>query len=545
MASPQNSILEELYKYNPSSIVELFQLELSPLQSYYASISPSISVLRFHNGYNENYGTASPNIEWNSAKYTGRPIQMEGVQFSSSGEIPRPTLTVANHDLAFTQLNKAYANLVGAKIRRIRTFLKFLDSANFKTRNLLINTEAFDTWTQSSAADTDVAANVAIAPNGTLTADKIYEATGASASHSLVKAVTNAADNTLICFSVYLKRGERQYAALTASSRAGVGQSGKTFDLLNGTVSSITRVAGPPVLSSGIQNVGNDWYRCWIVCSTLSGSPDRNPQYSIFVDSDLDPTALTYAGVSPTNGNTITSGLYVWGAQAEVVTTPVLTPTTYQAVGATAGNPTADPNAKFPDDVYVIDRMVEEVPGQITYELAAAWDVEGVQLPRRQVVANICPWVYKADPCNWTVNGAVTVNTPTGTAVATTATYTAVATTTNGSGTGAKLTVVRTGGTTYTTNTVVTVSNPGTGYAVGNTLTVLGSALGGVDGTNNLTVNIATLTGAKFFDQNDNEVATSAEDRCGKRLTSCKLRFGTRALPFGGFPSAGLYGKPI
>jgi phage-related protein len=541
MASPQNSVLEELYKYNPSSIVELFEFELSPLQSYYTNLSPS--VYRFHNGYNENYGTASPNIEWNSAKYTGRPIQMEGVQFSSSGEIPRPTLTVANHDLAFTQLNKAYANLVGARVRRIRTFVKFLDSANFKTRNLLINTEAFDTWTQSSAADTDVAINAAIAPNGTLTADKIYEATGASASHALVKAVTTAPDNTSICFSVYLKKGERQYAVLTASSRAGVGQSGKTFDLVNGTVSSITRVAGPPVLSSGIQNVGNDWYRCWIVCSTLSGSPDRNPQYSIFVDSDLDPTVLTYAGVSPTNGNTITSGLYVWGAQAEVVSNPTLTPTTYQAVGAAAGNPTADPNAKFPDDVYTIDRMAEEIPGQVTYELAPAWDVEGVQLPRRQVVANICPWVYKADPCNWTVNGAATVNTPGGNAAAA-GTYTAVSVS-GGTGTGAKLNVVTTGAGFYSTVATITVANPGTGYTASNTLTVLGSALGGTDGTNNLTVNIDTLTGAKFFDQNDSEVATSAEDRCGKRLTSCKLRFGTRALPFGGFPSAGLYGKPI
>ena len=48
----------------------------------------------------------------------------------------------------------------------------------------------------------------------------------------------------------------------------------------------------------------------------------------------------------------------------------------YQKVGTT-WNPTADPNAKFPDDVYVIDRMAEEVPGQITYELAPAWDHTG------------------------------------------------------------------------------------------------------------------------------------------------------------------------
>lgn len=39
----------------------------------------------------------------------------------------------------------------------------------------------------------------------------------------------------------------------------------------------------------------------------------------------------------------------------------------------------------------------------------------------------------------------------------------------------------------------------------------------------------------------DTPTAVLAEDRCGKRLTSCKLRFGANAvLPYGGFPGAGL-----
>lgn len=32
-----------------------------------------------------------------------------------------------------------------------------------------------------------------------------------------------------------------------------------------------------------------------------------------------------------------------------------------------------------------------------------------------------------------------------------------------------------------------------------------------------------------------------SQDRCGKRLTSCRLRFGTSTLPFGAFPGANLY----
>lgn len=45
----------------------------------------------------------------------------------------------------------------------------------------------------------------------------------------------------------------------------------------------------------------------------------------------------------------------------------------------------------------------------------------------------------------------------------------------------------------------------------------------------------------RYFDANDNEVTSSGQDKCGKRLSSCKLRFGAgNSLPFGGFPGAGL-----
>jgi lambda family phage minor tail protein L len=43
--------------------------------------------------------------------------------------------------------------------------------------------------------------------------------------------------------------------------------------------------------------------------------------------------------------------------------------------------------------------------------------------------------------------------------------------------------------------------------------------------------------GASYWDANDNVVGTLAQDACGKRLESCRLRFGSGSrLPFGGFP---------
>lgn len=85
----------------------------------------------------------------------------------------------------------------------------------------------------------------------------------------------------------------------------------------------------------------------------------------------------------------------------------------------------------------------------------------------------------------------VTTLTPTGTAVAVTQTYTGLTQkSTSGSGTGAVFTVVRTGGTSYGANTVVTCTSKGTGYASTNTIVIDGASLGGVATTNDLTITL-------------------------------------------------------
>ncbi len=50
-----------------------------------------------------------------------------------------------------------------------------------------------------------------------------------------------------------------------------------------------------------------------------------------------------------------------------------------------------------------------------------------------------------------------------------------------------------------------------------------------------------SYTGTNYFDINDQAVGSAAADVCGKRLTSCKARFGQyNALPYGSFPSLGM-----
>ena len=66
------------------------------------------------------------------------------------------------------------------------------------------------------------------------------------------------------------------------------------------------------------------------------------------------------------------------------------------------GNPAADATAEFADDVFFVDRKSKETRDVVEFELAASFDLEGVSLPRRQIVQNVCPWSYRGAECGYT-----------------------------------------------------------------------------------------------------------------------------------------------
>lgn len=66
-------------------------------------------------------------------------------------------------------------------------------------------------------------------------------------------------------------------------------------------------------------------------------------------------------------------------------------------------NGTADPTSELTTDVYRIDRKVTESPLIVEFELAAVWDIEGIQIPRRVIVQNLCSWIYKGTECGYVV----------------------------------------------------------------------------------------------------------------------------------------------
>lgn len=59
------------------------------------------------------------------------------------------------------------------------------------------------------------------------------------------------------------------------------------------------------------------------------------------------------------------------------------------------GNPSANPNEGFPDEIWIIDQRMTELPEQIDFQLANPMNMEGRKFPDRPITANICCWKWK------------------------------------------------------------------------------------------------------------------------------------------------------
>ena len=118
------SAYEELAKINPSAIIELFQLRLD------SALHGSSDVYRFHAGANAD---VDGNIIFDGGTYSRIPIKADGFEYTNTGTLPRPTLTISNLSSTISALlllvnaTTAGNDLGGAEVRRIRTLKKYLD----------------------------------------------------------------------------------------------------------------------------------------------------------------------------------------------------------------------------------------------------------------------------------------------------------------------------------------------------------------------------------------------------------------------------------
>ena len=133
----------ELNKINPSSIIELFELELT-VGLHIPKDNPNNldTVFRFHAGANlNNFGP----IRFNGNDYQRVAVQIEGFEDTGKGTIPRPTLTFSNLGgitkdgtvmtmsdfLAIVNSTTPGNDLLDAKVTRLMPLASALDNDNF------------------------------------------------------------------------------------------------------------------------------------------------------------------------------------------------------------------------------------------------------------------------------------------------------------------------------------------------------------------------------------------------------------------------------
>jgi len=110
------SIYNEIHKLEPSTLITLYEIVLKDHgASYY-----------FHAGENG----LNTEIEYQGNSYYYVPIQAEGFD-STDSSLPRPTVTIDNHDSFFSLKTRFFKDFVGYSFKRTRTFVKFLSGNNF------------------------------------------------------------------------------------------------------------------------------------------------------------------------------------------------------------------------------------------------------------------------------------------------------------------------------------------------------------------------------------------------------------------------------
>jgi hypothetical protein len=201
-----------------------------------------------------------------------------------------PVLLSAANNVARFDHNPVTGESLGLLIEEQRT-------------NLQVQSEDFTTsWVVAAAS---IQSNTLVAPNGTLTADKLVEDT-ANAWHYVGFFNITPTTATPYTLSCYAKKGEREFVQLYLPSTA-FGDSnatnGAVFDLTTGAIA----VQGSALTSASITSVGNGWYRCTI--TKTSTSTTAFP----FVVSVRNAGTFSTAGYTGDGY----SGLFLWGAQLE------------------------------------------------------------------------------------------------------------------------------------------------------------------------------------------------------------------------------------
>lgn len=244
--------------------------------------------------------TDVPNIAINIDSY---PVSGQGVFLVDLGAAPRIDSTGRiEFQRALPPGTAATVELSTAGTGGPWTPVKHGDDLTARI-NLAIRANELDNaaWTKTFAA---VTADAVIAPDGTLTGDKLTENDGGVLqAHTAMQLFAGLPDNTIYTWSRWFKAAERGWALLSYQDKAGVFHP-TWFDLTNGAV-GVTSAGNNATIVADPRQPG--WWRASINVNTGAGA--------------TTPRVLTYIALANNVAGyigTVGSGIYTWGAQFEI-----------------------------------------------------------------------------------------------------------------------------------------------------------------------------------------------------------------------------------
>ncbi|QGU16377.1 phage minor tail protein L [Leclercia sp. 119287] len=127
------SFTNDVQKLEPGELIQLIEIDGTEFGMD--------TILRFHAHNIATAGWAAfaadnlPAIIWQGQQYDPYPYELKGLELSSTGAQPTPTLSVSNVGNYVTALCLEYDDLARAKVKIHTTLAKYLDAANWTAGN--------------------------------------------------------------------------------------------------------------------------------------------------------------------------------------------------------------------------------------------------------------------------------------------------------------------------------------------------------------------------------------------------------------------------
>lgn len=254
---------------------------------------------------NDDSTTAGINANYGVKSYAGDGTSSIDVAFASLS-----TTGATDYNATTTQIHREYASSLASKANNIGRFEVGTDGQSAGTSlGILVEGQSTNLLTRSedvshsdwAKVNSVVEANAAVAPDGTLTADKWHSDSSAAASHQIYRGVSGLSSGTAYTVSAYFKAAGYNHVSIFFNPHGSIFSNDEVFfNLSTGAVGT-----KDTDITASIEDCGNGWYRCRATrTAAASGLGYIN---FLLAEADSDTTI---------DGDAY-SGVLAWGFQVE------------------------------------------------------------------------------------------------------------------------------------------------------------------------------------------------------------------------------------